>query len=146
MDLTMLQQGTRRKPSAVHTLLGIAAGWAIVQGVSIPLSALLTFVITHYIRNMGLDDGLVLSISLLAMIGMWIVICIVGGYVAGMIAGRRGVLTAAVVGLTAALKILLPIQPEPMLFTYRYLLPATIVYACVIGGALVLSSDRVIDD
>ena len=44
------------------------------------------------------------------------------------------------------MKILLPIQPEPMLFTYRYLLPATIVYACVIGGALVLSSDRVIDD
>lgn len=136
----------RPKPSPLRMLIGIVAGWAIIQILSIPMSLAVTWLIVPYLEAYSNDVGLQLSLSLLLMIAVWIVVCVSGGYVAGMIAGHRVVVTAIIVGILAAPWIILPIQPDHMLFTYHYLMPATVVYASVIGGALVLSSDKVIDD
>lgn len=137
---------TRPKPSPLRMLLGILAGWAIIQGLSIPLSFLVTYIIMPYIEAYSDDIGLHLSMSLLLMIGVWIIVCVTGGYIAGLTSGRRVVVAAIFVGIASSLWVIVPLHPEPMLFTYQYLLPATIVYSSVIGGALALSSDKVIDD
>lgn len=137
---------TRPKPSPLRMVIGIVMGWVIIQGLSIPFSGIVTWFIMPYIEIYSGDIGLQLSLGLLLMIAVWIVVCVAGGYVSGMIAGRRVVITAIIVGLLAAPWVVIPIQPEHMLFTYQYLMPATVVYSSVIGGALVLSSDKVIDD
>ena len=126
--------------------LGVVVGWLIIQVCSAPVSSSLKHLVLPPLENVVEDHGVFLSISLLLMIGMWILLCITAGYVAGMVAGHRVVFTALIVGMVSAFWIVVPITPQPMLFTYQYLMPATVIYASVIGGALVLSSDKVVDD
>lgn len=134
------------KPSPLYMLLGMIVGYLVIQLLSVPLSLLVTHVIVPWLETTQISEGILLSLSLLMMIAIWIVVCVIGGYISGLLARRRVVVVALIVGVLASIHQIYLITPDLMLFTYSYLKPATIVYSTVIGGALVLSSEKVLDE